>query len=140
MNDHHDPVKRLLSTITEPEPPQALRERSLARAQAAWTPPRVADPWSRLWHSRPLRLVWAAAVALLVVANVALRIGPRARPQADAVAAASRERAGLEELQAVVELPRLRPEYVGVDAPRGRETRPPGLDLTNRRHGLEDKS
>jgi hypothetical protein len=140
MTERHDPVARLLSALGEAEPPRPLRERSLARAQAAWSRPPAADPWSRLWHSRPLRLVWAATVVLLVAANVALRTGWHVRPRTAAADAASRERTGLEELQAIVELPRLRPEYAGIDVPQGRATRPRGSNLTTQHHDTEDKS
>ena len=140
MTEPHDPVACLLSALEEPEPPQKLRERSLARALAAWGRPPVADPWSHLWHSQPLRLAWAATVVVLVAANVAFRVGPYARPRTVAPAAASRDQAGFKELEAIVELPRVRPEYAGIDAPRGRATRPRSSNLTTQHHDMEDKS
>ena len=139
MTEPHDPVARLLSALEEPEPPRLLRKRSLARALAAWGRPPAVDPWRRLWHSRPLRLVWAVTVAVLVVANVALRVGPQARPRTVAPAA-WREQAGFKELQAIVELPRVRPEYAGIDATRGRATRPRSSNLTTQHRDMEDKS
>jgi hypothetical protein len=139
MTERHDAVTRLLSALEEPQPPTLLRERSLARAQAAWARPPAADLWSRLWHSRTLRLAWVAMVVLLVAANVALRTGSQVRPRSVAPAA-SREQASLRELQAIVELPRLRPEYAGIDAPQGRATRPRSSNLTTQHHDMEDKS
>ena len=140
MTERHDPITRLLSALEEPEPPQKLRERSLARALATWGRPPVADPWSHLWHSRPLQLVWAATVVVLVAANVAFRVGPQARPRTVAPAATSRDQAGFKELQAIVELPRVRLEYAGIDATRGRATRPRSSNLTTQHHDMEDKS
>jgi len=140
MSEHHDPVKRLVSALDDSEPPRLLRERTLARAQAAWARPPVADPWSRVWHSRPLRLAWAATVVVLVAANVALRSGSQARPRTATPQAAVQERARLEELQAVVELPRIGPEYAGIGAPQGRAIRPGDSSPTTQRNDLEDKS
>jgi len=140
MTEPHDPVTRLLATLEEPEPPRQLRERSLAQAQAVWARPPAADRWSRLWHSRSLQLAWAATVVVLVAANVALRVGPQTRPRTVASAPASRDQAGFKELQAIVELPRVRPEYAGIDAPWGRATRPRSSNLTTQHHDMEDKS
>jgi hypothetical protein len=140
MTERHDPVTHLLSALEEPEPPRRLRERSLARALAAWVQPPAVDPWSRLWHSRPLRLVWAATIVLLVAANVALRVGQQARLQVAAPAAASQDQADFQELQAIVELPRVWPEYVGMDPLQGRATRPGDSNLTTHHHDMENKS
>lgn len=140
MNDDRNDIARLLAALDEPEPPGALRERTLARAQSSWNRPPVPDSWNRVWHSRPLRLAWAAAVVALVVANAALRSGSQARPRTAAADAASREAAGLAELQAVVELPRIRPEYAGIGAPQGRAIPPGDSNPTTQRNDLEDKS
>jgi hypothetical protein len=140
MTERHDPVTRLLSALEEPEPPRQLRERSLARAQTAWVRPPAVDPWSRLWHSLPLRLAWAMTVVVLAAANVALRVGPQARPRTVAPAATWREQADFKEPQTIVELPHVRPEYAGSDAPRGPATRPRGSNLTTQHHDMEDKS
>ncbi|MDD5564876.1 MAG: hypothetical protein PHQ91_14270 [Thermoanaerobaculaceae bacterium] len=141
MSDDHEEMAQLLAALEEPEPPRALRARALAGAEEAWTrggP--AADRWRRLWESRPLRLAWAAAVVLLVGANLALRTGSRARPPASPAAAAAQERAGLQELQAVVELPRIRLGSAGLDAPEGRATGPRTPAPKTPHHVTEDKS
>ena len=139
MTDLHDNVNRLIRTLGDPEPPQGLRGRTLARAQAAWARP-AADRWLALWESRPLRLAWAATVLLLVACNFALRTGSPAPPRAVAPAVAFREQTGLKELQAVVELPRLRQEDIGIDASGGLAGRGGGSLPTVSRHTQEDKS
>ncbi len=140
MKEHRDEVARLLAAIEEPEPPRSLRGRALTGADVAWARPPAPDRWSRTWNSRPLRLAWAAVVVLLVAANLALGTGSRARPPASPAAAAAQERAGLKELQAVVELPRIRLGSAGLDAPEGR---PAGARIPEPKtphHDTEDKS
>src|SRR5664280_1421032 len=68
MNVERDPATRLLAAIEEPEPPRGLRGLALAGAAAAGARKPAVDAWRRLWESRPLRLVWAVAVVLLVAA------------------------------------------------------------------------
>lgn len=140
MNVERDPATRLLAAIEEPEPPRGLRGLALAGAAAAGARKPAVDAWRRLWESRPLRLVWAVAVVLLVAANVALRIGPHTRPTTAAAAAASRERAGLKELQAIVELPRIRLHSAGIDAPEWRTTGPHAPEPKTPHHDTKDKS
>ncbi len=140
MREHHDTVKRLISAIEDPRPPRLLRERTLSRAEAAWDRSPAPDRWSRAWHSRPLRLVWAAAVVLLVPANLALRTGSRVRPQGVPPATTAHERAGLEELQAIVELPRIRLVHAGIDAPEGRTAGMHAPEPRTPHHDTEDKS
>ncbi len=141
MSDDHEEMARLLTAIEEPEPPRALRARALAGAEEAWTrggP--AADRWRRLWESRPLRLAWAAAVVLLVGANLALRTGSRARPPASPAAAAAQERAGLKELQAVVELPKIRLHGTGIDLPDSRSAAPRVPEPKTPHHDTEGTS
>lgn len=104
MTEHRDQLNRLFSVLDEPTAPAALRERSLTRAMEVWRSPRTADGWRRLWKSRPIRLAWALCVLLLAAANVAVRVGLRARPSRVSVAAT--------ELDEIVALPRLRSEYL----------------------------
>ncbi len=140
MNVERDPVTRLLAAIEEPEPPRGLRELALAGAAAAGARKAAVDAWRRLWESRPLRLAWAVAVALLVAANFTIRTGSRARPPAVPAAAAAQERAGLKELQAIVELPRIRLHSAGIDAPEWRTTGPHAPEPKTPHHDQEDKS
>ncbi len=140
MSDDHEEMARLLAAIEEPEPPRGLRGLALAGAAAAGARTPAVDAWRRLWESRLLRLAWAAAVVLLVAANLALRTGSRARPPASPAAAAAQERAGLKELQAVVELPRIRLGSAGLDAPEGRPAGPRAPEPKTPHHDTEDRS
>jgi hypothetical protein len=132
MNEHRDPLNRLLSTLDEPTPPRALRERSLTRAGEVWTSNQVADGWCRLWESRPLRLAWALSVLLLAAANVAVRVDSRVHP--------SRVSAAASELQSIVALPRLRSEYLGPSSRQGQATDWRDSILDNRGRSKEDNS
>ncbi|HQT94129.1 MAG: hypothetical protein B7X11_00200 [Acidobacteria bacterium 37-65-4] len=140
MNVERDPVTRLLAAIEEPEPPRGLRGLTLAGAAAAGAREPAVDAWRRLWESRPLRLAWAVAVLVLVGANLALRAGSRARPPAVPAAAALQERAGLKELQAIVDLPRIRLHGTGIDGPEWRTTGPRTPEPKTPNHDTEDKS
>jgi hypothetical protein len=140
MNERRDEVARLLAAIENPEPPRSLRGRVLAGADEAWARPPAPDRWSRAWNSRPLRLAWAAVVVLLVAANLALRTGARVRPPAPPAAAAAHERAGLRELQAIIELPQIRLHGTGIDVPESRAAGPRTPALKTPRHDTEDKS
>jgi hypothetical protein len=124
MSDDHERIARLLAAIEEVEPPRGLRELALARAAAAGAREPAVDAWRRLWESRPLRLAWAVAVVILVAANLTIRTGSRTRPPAVPAAAAAQERAGLKELQAIVELPRIRLHSAGLDTPEWRAAGP----------------
>ncbi len=140
MSDDHEKIARLLAAIEEVEPPRGLRELALARAAAAGARKPAVDAWRRLLESRPLRLAWAVAVVLLVAANLTIRTGSRARPPAVPAAAAAQERAGLKELQAIVELPRIRLHGAGIDAPELRTTGPHAPEPKTPHHDPEDKS
>ena len=132
MSDHHDEIARLLAALGEPEPPNALRERALGRAQGVWPRP-TADRWIALWTSRPLRIAWAGAVAALVVANVAVRVARRAPTPS----AASQGAGDSRQLQAITALPRLRPEYANAFGAGPAASAPAA---TTARRGSEDKS
>jgi hypothetical protein len=140
MNDDHEELTRLLAAIGEPEPPRGLRGRAVAGAEAAWRRPAAADPWRRLWESRPLRIAWVAAVVLLVGANLALRTGSRVGPPAPPAAAAAQERAGTKELQAVVELPQVRLHSTGIDLLEGRTAAPHVPEPKTPHHAAEGTS
>lgn len=140
MSDDHEEMARLLAAIEEPEPPRALRGRALARASAAGARKPAVDAWRRLWESRPLRLAWAVAVALLLAANVIIRTGSPSHPRMAAPIAASKEHQNSRELQAIVELPRIRLEHAGIDAPEWRTTGPHAPELKTTHHDTEDKS
>ncbi len=141
MSGHDDELARLLAAVAEEEPPRALRERALAAASSAWPDADAVDPWRRLWESRPLRLAWVAVVVLLAAANLAVRVvgHGRAAGQASSVTATVGAHNG--ELQAVVALPRLRPEYVSVGGDNGSPATHPGTAGAGARHrGTEGHS
>ena len=117
MSDDHEKIARLLAAIEEPEPPRGLRGRALAGASAAGARKPAVDAWRRLWESRPLRLAWAVAVVLLLAANVIIRTGSPSHPRTAAPVAASKEHEDSRELQAIIELPRIRLQHAGIDAP-----------------------
>lgn len=140
MNDHHAEVARLLSAIEEAEPPRALRGRALAQAEAAWERPPAADRWRRAWESHPLRIAWAGAVVVLIAANVALRSGSHLGPRREPPSTSLREEFQRSELQAIVELPRLRLEYLGGDTSPVGPTSPRNPGFTQKHRDSEDKS
>lgn len=111
MTDRHTP-DRLLDGLEPPRPPEALRARALAAAEAALN--RKPEPaehgiWSRLWCSTPLRIAWAATVAALLLAHVGLSVHST-QPQAPTTNQPAYLIAGAPpdtELAEIVSLPRL---------------------------------
>lgn len=93
-----------------PSPPEALRRRVLTRAHSALGERPVPDVWDRLWTNRPLRLAWAAAVAALVLAQLA--VGPRRPGGADAPGLPVMA-AAVGELAPIAEIGRLTAELPG---------------------------
>lgn len=140
MSDDHEEMARLLAAIEEPEPPRALRGRAMAGADEAWARGPVADRWRALWESRPLRLAWAVAVLALVAANVVVRTGSPSHPRIPAAVATSEEHRDSRELQAIVELPRIRLHIAGVDVAEGRAAGPLAPEPKTPHHDTEDKS
>jgi hypothetical protein len=119
MKEREDEIARLLAALGGARAPDALRERTLARARQAWTHEGlvgnpVADPWRRVWESRTLRVAWAVTVLVLLLLAFAPLPGPPSRSQAAAAASASD--ADTRELQAVLRLPRLDLGLVSVEA------------------------
>ncbi len=104
-----DELDRLLSGLAAAPPPPEARARTLAAAraaQASGTQP--ADIWWRLWTSRPLRVVWAAAVLGLIAANVVLSLHrPEAGAAPGAPVTAARHGGPDPDLAAVAQLPPL---------------------------------
>jgi hypothetical protein len=91
--------------LAPPGPPTELREKVLALAREALAQEAVLDVWTRIRESRPLRIAWTAAAALLVMANVGLSVR---RPSAGAVVSrpgAEAEREAAREFAALVALP-----------------------------------
>jgi len=93
--------------LTPPGPPAELREKVLVLAREALVQEAVRDVWTRIWESRPLRLAWVAAAALLVIANISISMR---RPPGGAVvprtgARAETEREAARELAALIALP-----------------------------------
>jgi hypothetical protein len=110
MKKSEDEVERVLSALGGIRPPEELRGRTLARAGQAWSqavPAEAApaDPWRRIWESRPLRFAWAATVLILLALAVAPWPGePHPAPSSAAAAASA---AAAPELAAVLHLPRV---------------------------------
>ena len=141
MSGHDDELARLLAAVAEEEPPRGLRGRVLAAAHDARPEVEEADPWRRLWESRPLRLAWVAVVVLLAAANLAVRVAGRGRPPRGSLLAAAPGGAHNGELQAIVALPRLRPEYVALGSDGGVHATKTGTGGANaRRPGTEGHS
>jgi hypothetical protein len=61
-------MERLFEGIEPPAPPPKLRSRALAAAREKKS--EIPDLWSRIWNHRGLRLVWAAAVVLLLAGHL----------------------------------------------------------------------
>lgn len=122
MTRHHPKGREPLAGFKPPPPPDDLRAQTLARARRAMERPRVRDRWRELWESRPLRLVWAAAVAALVAANLAVS----ARPLPSPARAARTSAAADDELRSAIALGDLRSVPIIV-SPRLRL--PNGIDL-----------
>jgi hypothetical protein len=60
--------ERLFEGLEPPAPPPQLRSRVLAAARELKT--EKLDLWTRIWNQPGLRLVWAAAVVLLLAGHV----------------------------------------------------------------------
>jgi hypothetical protein len=103
---NHDPVERLLAALAPPPPPEELRARALVRARAALAAPARPDLFTRLFESRPLRVAWGAAVALLVLGHVVLSFPRRPTSMARSAAPQTITPRGDEDL-AVFRLPRI---------------------------------
>lgn len=115
-----------LAGLSPPAPPPELRARVLDAARAALLePPPPADPWSRVWESRSLRVAWAASVLLLLAGHALV---PRVRPAAPPAVLARSGQAAEAEVAAIGRLPRLdvdaRPLRAGADLP-ARHPAPP---------------
>ncbi len=107
-------LDRLFSGLEPAAPPAQTRTRAVAAALAADVEQEDAgEVWARLWQSRPARLAWAAAVTVLVIANLALSVsGPNNRggPPGHTIIADSGAQPS--ELAAIAELPRIRLEVL----------------------------
>jgi hypothetical protein len=98
--------------LQPPAPPAELRRRVFAAARAAMTRDRAADPWLRLWTSRPLRVVWAVVVVGLIGGNLLVGADSRSALPGSAlpaVAAVGRS----DELAEIADLGRLTAELPG---------------------------
>ncbi len=107
----HDPLpdEFPFTGLAPPGPPAEMREKVLAVAREALAREAVPDVWTRIWESRPLRLAWAAAAALLVMANVGISMrrppGGVVVSRTEASTGAEAEREAARELAALVALP-----------------------------------
>ena len=72
MNEEPGSVERLLAGLGPPEQPRGLQERTLRGAREALAREAGRDLWTRIWESRPLRLAWAATVAVLVICHIGM--------------------------------------------------------------------
>jgi hypothetical protein len=102
-----DPIERLLATLEPPRPPEELRARVLSRARAALAAPAPRGLCTRLFESRPLRLGWGAAVALLVAGHVVVSIARRPESIARSAGPRALPPRGDGDLASVVRLPRI---------------------------------
>ncbi len=111
---HPDELDRLLGGLVPAPPPPEARERTIAAAREALAGrPQPGDIWWRLWTSRPLRLAWAAAVALLLAANALLSVaGPPRHSTPPHPVVAVGPAAPEPELVALTRLPPLRLELL----------------------------
>jgi hypothetical protein len=74
MSHDRPPGEFPFAGLTSPGPPPELREKVLAPAREALAKEVVPDVWTRIWESRPLRLAWAVAAVLLVIANFGISV------------------------------------------------------------------
>jgi hypothetical protein len=111
MNENRGTSADPLTGLVPPGAPPELKARVLAASRAALLAgPARPDRWSLLWESRPLRLVWAASV-LLLLAGHAVLVGPdRPRAEAAALPLSRWVNEADDELAAIGRLPRLDPD------------------------------
>jgi hypothetical protein len=78
MKPHErDPVAdRLLRGLEPPQPPPALRAKTLAAARDWIAIGAAPDVWSRIWNHHRLRMAWAASVVLLLAGHVLVTLSP----------------------------------------------------------------
>jgi hypothetical protein len=105
MNDSNQTVDRLFGGLEPPELPPDLRPRVLGPAAAALAAP---NRWQRIWHNPRLRLAWAASIAMLVVAHIAITPGVGARDGTSDAPVVAHARNVNGELAEIIDLPRLR--------------------------------
>jgi hypothetical protein len=105
MNRDREILDSVLGGLLPPEPPHELQVRVLRGATATLSRPPRRDVWTRIWANRPLRVAWAAAVLVLLAANVVV---PQRQKTGWAAGATARvhPRPG-DELDAVTRLPRI---------------------------------
>ena len=113
MNAQRQEIEAILAQLDPPSPPDSLRDRALLLAVPALGRPLAPDRWARLYASRSLRAAWAALVVALVVANVLL---PKAKRHSRENWLVEQAIARTAELRQVVDVPRIREDYVSVDA------------------------
>ena len=107
MNRDRETLARLLGGLAPPEPPSELQGKVLRKATDALVRETARDIWTRLWESRPLRVAWGSAVAVLLAVNAVLPAGRHTSPvQAAAPNVQSVPLPG-DELDAITRLPRL---------------------------------
>lgn len=88
--------------------PAGLRARALVAARTARMATTLADPWTRIWTSRPLRIAWAASLAAVLLAHVAVSLRGAPHPAATDGAGGAFLIASTvsdDELRALVDLP-----------------------------------
>ncbi len=79
--------RELFDGFVPSSPPAELRARVLEAVNTGLAR-EVAGRWTRIWQSEPLRISWATAVALLVLAHVALSLKSPRRQESPASASA----------------------------------------------------
>ncbi len=103
---------RVPGDLQPPAPSPELRRRVLAAARAAMTGDRAADPWLRVWTSRPLRVAWAVVVIGLIGGNLLVGADSRSAPPRSALPAIAAVGQS-DELAEIAELGRLTAELPG---------------------------
>ena len=105
---HNDLVRELLSALNPPEVPNGLCERAMsAAARGLGEDALPADVWSRLWHSRSLRLAWTVSIAALVAGHVLLSLHRTERHAVERPAAGGTVSTQDPEIRAIAALPRI---------------------------------
>jgi hypothetical protein len=92
--------------LSEAKPPEDLRGRVLQAAGEALRRESAADPWTRIWESRPARLAWSAGVVALALCHLMVPAEPTASDR-DSLPMARTAIGENGELAAVTALPRL---------------------------------
>ncbi len=121
--------------LAPPGPPEGLRAQVLARAREALEQEAGRDVWTRIWESRSLRLAWAAAAALLVLANVGWSVRRPTALEAASRTGSRAEREAARELVSVVSVSPLDEDVQPLVGRAAAEGTPSGIGAPSPRGG-----